>query len=776
VALKLIAPERVGDPAFAERFTREARALAALSHPNIVTVFDFGQAGGYYYLLMEFVDGVNLRQAMRGGRFTPEQALAVVPPVCDALQYAHEHGIVHRDIKPENLLLDKSGRIKIADFGIARMLHVGEPGTVSEWVPGGSQGAGTPQYMAPEQLGASPAADHRADIYSLGVVLYELLTGQLPVRRLEPPSRKVQIDVRLDEIVMRALEQNPELRYQTAGELRSQLEMTTRSRAAAANIPANAPSVSVRSRSTPGLSWKSIVIALLVLMVASIWAMRRAYFARRSAEKAWQASEQLASEQLNSPEVDATRPANAAPSPLGGGLPEVTWTAGPVQELELSPTKGGTNCFANLERGQGLTPPAEVAAMTQRLYWWQQLQAPVDRWLRINGVSVFCSDEGATGLELIHGYYGFTRGLVLSGDLDTSLEGLDLSRIRRQLEEFVDDALIYQLSVRTQRGSQFSMPIPHRHLDQSHRPDYYCLFRTGLGRYGILQTRESEAKPGPIEVRYRLLQAETNGPALATDVDPFAIRPELRFLSWQDQWRLEGPVAARRPDGTSVGQELDRSCLGEVPPSGLDIGQTEFDKKTRFVHLWFSHPLFDGLSLQEVTLLDTNSQPLVLGAAGSMSAGHQGPSPRNGNRGWITYTVSPGVEGQVPERITVRLRYTFGLPNLPQKIPVDFSGGMALPGGGQLNGVGQDSSGRAFLALACVRRYTQTNQFYARALSRDGRRLSCACKSISGGTKEDSVLAERLFFDAPLNDLAYFTLGTRDVETMEWTNVALPPR
>ena len=96
VALKLLAPERVSDPAFAERFAREAQALAKLNHPNIVTIHDFGEAGGFFYLLMEFVDGVNLRQAMKASHFTPEQALAMVPPICEALQYAHEHGIVHR--------------------------------------------------------------------------------------------------------------------------------------------------------------------------------------------------------------------------------------------------------------------------------------------------------------------------------------------------------------------------------------------------------------------------------------------------------------------------------------------------------------------------------------------------------------------------------------------------------------------------------------------------------------------------------------------------------
>ncbi len=219
VALKLLAPERVSDAKFAERFTHEAQALAALNHPSIVTIYDFGQAGGFYFLLMEFVDGVNLRQAMKAGRFTPEQALAIVPPVCEALQYAHEHGIVHRDIKPENLLLDKGGRVKIADFGIAKLLHADG----SDVGLADSQPAGTPQYMAPEQK-EHRRTDHRADIYSLGVVLYELLTGELPADKLQPPSRKVLIDVRLDEIVLRALETKPELRYQNAGEFRTQVE------------------------------------------------------------------------------------------------------------------------------------------------------------------------------------------------------------------------------------------------------------------------------------------------------------------------------------------------------------------------------------------------------------------------------------------------------------------------------------------------------------------------------------------------------------------------
>jgi predicted Ser/Thr protein kinase len=259
VALKLLAPERVGDAKFAARFAQEARALAALSHPGIVTIHDFGQAGGFYFLLMEFVDGVNLRQAMQAGRFTPEQALAVVPPVCEALQYAHDHGIVHRDIKPENLLLDKDGRVKIADFGIAKILHADAP----DPVPAESQPAGTAQYMAPEQKDHG-RTDHRADIYSLGVVLYELLTGEMPGARLQPPSsrvRGVQIDVRLDEIVLRALEAKPELRFQTAADFRTQVDAATTKTGPAA--PDTTP-----TGTKWNWSWRQGLVALLVALAA----------------------------------------------------------------------------------------------------------------------------------------------------------------------------------------------------------------------------------------------------------------------------------------------------------------------------------------------------------------------------------------------------------------------------------------------------------------------------------------------------------------------------
>src|SRR5205085_9636122 len=141
VALKILAPEREHDPAFAGRFEKEAQALARLSHPNIVTIHDFGQAGGMYYLLMEFVDGVTLRQLLNTARVSPREALAIVPQICDALQFAHDHGIVHRDIKPENILMDRLGRVKVADFGLAKLVGTEAAGSsrVDEALISGTQ-------------------------------------------------------------------------------------------------------------------------------------------------------------------------------------------------------------------------------------------------------------------------------------------------------------------------------------------------------------------------------------------------------------------------------------------------------------------------------------------------------------------------------------------------------------------------------------------------------------------------------------------------------------
>ncbi|MFO1040535.1 MAG: serine/threonine-protein kinase [Planctomycetaceae bacterium] len=254
-ALKILPDGVASDPSFAERFQREARTLAQLSHPHIVTVYEFGQRDGIFFLLMEFIDGVTLRQAIRAGlvatsssiqpgasgdsppqltavsqpvatpepsrHISPMAALGIVGQICDALQFAHEEGVVHRDIKPENILIDKRGRVKIADFGLAKLLgRAANFPTLTET----HQVMGTPAYMAPEQMEGRRSIDHRADIFSLGVVFYELLTGELPLGRFAPPSQKYSLDVRLDEIVLRTLEKEPARRYQQASAVKHDVE------------------------------------------------------------------------------------------------------------------------------------------------------------------------------------------------------------------------------------------------------------------------------------------------------------------------------------------------------------------------------------------------------------------------------------------------------------------------------------------------------------------------------------------------------------------------
>jgi len=252
VALKILTRRQdsgISDTEFAARFQQEARALARLNHPDIVAVYDFGEVGAasatgtvagtlaggtpapvqptgkmpmpLHYLLMEYVDGLTLRQLLQTKKISPEEALAIVPKICEALQFAHERGIVHRDIKPENILLDKQGRVKIADFGIAKILGSKAAGGS---LTGVKDVIGTPHYMAPEQVEKPAKVDHRADIYSVGVVFYEMLTGELPLGKFAPPSSKVHVDVRLDEVVLHALEKEPERRYQHVSEVKSDVE------------------------------------------------------------------------------------------------------------------------------------------------------------------------------------------------------------------------------------------------------------------------------------------------------------------------------------------------------------------------------------------------------------------------------------------------------------------------------------------------------------------------------------------------------------------------
>lgn len=222
VAIKVLPLEASADELFAARFQSEARLLARLQHPNIVAVYDSGAtAEGYLYLVMELVEGSDLAQMIRAGKLSAPQSLEIVARVCDALQYAHQRGIIHRDIKPSNILFSTDGVVKVADFGLAK-LHDSTDATANAQTLTGTV-MGTPEYMAPEQR-RGDTVDQRADIYSLGVLFYEMLTGQVPRGAWEPPSKCSDVDQRVDSVVTKALQAEPAKRYQGAGEVRSEVE------------------------------------------------------------------------------------------------------------------------------------------------------------------------------------------------------------------------------------------------------------------------------------------------------------------------------------------------------------------------------------------------------------------------------------------------------------------------------------------------------------------------------------------------------------------------
>ena len=202
VAIKLLPLEISTDEAFAQRFIREARAMAKLSHPQIVAVHDFGKTdAGHLYFVMEFVDGANLHSVIRGAGLELAQALSIAGQVCEGLSYAHGKGVVHRDIKPSHVLVEQSGQAKVSDFGIARFI---EPGEQAFHTTQTGMVIGTPDYMAPEQMRGRHAG-HRADICSLGVMLSEMLCGEIPRGIFAPPSQRVNCDARVDRVVIKAM-------------------------------------------------------------------------------------------------------------------------------------------------------------------------------------------------------------------------------------------------------------------------------------------------------------------------------------------------------------------------------------------------------------------------------------------------------------------------------------------------------------------------------------------------------------------------------------------
>ncbi|MCB1100261.1 MAG: serine/threonine protein kinase [Verrucomicrobiae bacterium] len=222
VALKLLPPIFAADPGVAKRFYREAEFMRKISHHNIVRLLDTSNsATGRHFIVMEYVPGGSLAQRLaKGARLSVEESAQVVMEVCSGLVKMHRNGVIHRDLKPSNILIDEHGRPKLCDFGLAKYLRSSQ---ASSPLTSTGEILGTYGFMAPEQLAASPEVDRRADIYSLGAVLYYLLTGNVPSGNVSPPSTMCRSAQPYDSIVMRALETEPARRFQSATEMRQAL-------------------------------------------------------------------------------------------------------------------------------------------------------------------------------------------------------------------------------------------------------------------------------------------------------------------------------------------------------------------------------------------------------------------------------------------------------------------------------------------------------------------------------------------------------------------------
>jgi serine/threonine protein kinase len=225
VAIKLLPRESIRDDLdFTQRFKQEAQTMAAMNHPAIVSVYDFGETkDGLLYFIMEFVDGTDVQKMIQAsGKLRGDYALAITAHVCDALAYAHSRGVIHRDIKPANIFINREGHVKVGDFGLAKM----DDPSMTSGLTKTHMAVGTPDYLAPEVLKAGMVADHRADLYAVGVMLYQMLTGEVPRGMFKLPSQKgIGSDPRFDEIICNAMEPKPEDRYQSAMDVRRALDV-----------------------------------------------------------------------------------------------------------------------------------------------------------------------------------------------------------------------------------------------------------------------------------------------------------------------------------------------------------------------------------------------------------------------------------------------------------------------------------------------------------------------------------------------------------------------
>ena len=781
VAVKVLPKSLAATPGFAERFTREGRVLARLSHPNIVTVHDFGESGGFCFLIMEYVDGVNLRQAMRAGRFTPEQALNIIPVMCEALQYAHSQGVLHRDIKPENILLDAKGRVKIADFGIAKILN--EDGDGGMMLTQSGARLGTAPYMAPEQIEKPGSVDHRADIYSLGVVFYEMLTGELPLGRFAAPSEKSEVNGSMDEVVFRALAKERERRQQSAGEFKTQVEGATM--APASHPGRQASETQMRALKLGGAVAGSVFVCANVIFLRHFFQV---------------------------PQPDWPRTV----------LPWVLLNA------------GGFSLLLNLCLWLRLVP-------VNRIYGVQSpatLSSP-KRWYEVNAFfgkqafwwSFVVSCAGIAGFYQLprhqdaYAWAALTLTLVgIAASVVSTLVWIHRHpvggpeirphRLVRNVE-LVFPALVLAFFIKAFICASYSIPHGHEpgvakgshwmasRLNTGFAPGDLIAYahesgQTWLGRVvnvepkGLLLKRGSSAEEFSMpwdKIIGKMLfpyyspngakadaGAKQKSPASTPEpMDPGSAtapeqQPELvctRLKLNKEFW--SGDFYST--DGVLLDDPLGQKS--EMPPKLYASDAMSDVGEPCWMQLWFRHPDFDRRSEMSLTVTGLDGKPLPRERETMISG--PGFSSELGIS-VITQAIifSPGMKGRLPEAVRVVLSYCIGHRKITSKIPTSFSGGMHFGDGAIFSNLGESPQKQAFISWSVV---GEKQRFFAVARPKSGSWIESCASGISGSTTSQGIshFSANAKFPLRLDEIEEFGLGHRPTRTVVFERVVIPP-
>ncbi len=323
VAIKILPQEFTQDREFQALFVAEAKAMARLNHPNLIGVYDFGEVAGMLFIVMEFVPGQSLHHSAHGTAIDPAEVIRLITGVCLGLAHAHENGIIHRDIKPSNILLDLNANPKIGDFGLAR--------PTDHQVEAGDDIFGTPHYTAPEVVSAPTTVDHRADIFSVGVMLHELLTGRLPAEDHRSASAISLCDPRFDAIIRRATDPNPAHRYTSAVEMIHELHTIATTagpkvlRTGAAAAPYNPRRKGKKGQRIKQKSSGGVAVVMIIIVTA-IAALGLKYYANQKAV-ADQAAATAQPAEITEPPLEKPVDAEPKPEPIPPISPEATLEA-----------------------------------------------------------------------------------------------------------------------------------------------------------------------------------------------------------------------------------------------------------------------------------------------------------------------------------------------------------------------------------------------------------------------------------------------------------------